>query len=261
MSSPAVDRSRSTFVQSLERGLAVIQAFDGSEALTPSEVAVTSGLTRAAARRFLLTLVELGYVRVEGRAFRLSPRVLELGASYLSGLTLPELALPHLREFVAAVRESSSVAVLDGPEIVYVAHVSAKRVLSVTVSVGSRDPAHVTSLGRVLLAAQPDDRLDRYLDELDLQPITPRTILDPDKLRAELHRVRRQGWALVDQEFEQGLRALSAPIHDRDGTVIAAANVSLHASRWTIDAIRTTLLPQLLHTTTAIEHDVRRVAL
>jgi IclR family pca regulon transcriptional regulator len=245
-----------TFVQSLERGLAVIRTFDRSSALTPSEVAAATGLTRAAARRFLLTLADLGYVRAEGRAFRLSPRVLELGRAYLSGLTLPEAALPHLRELVTSVRESSSVAVLDGEQIVYIAHVSAKRVLSVSVTVGSADPAFATSLGRVLLAAQSDEWLGRYLAAAELAPLTGRTIVDRERLRGELMKVRRQGWALVDQELEEGLRAVAAPIRDRNGRVVAAVNVDPQASRWTIESIRSSVLPQLLETAAAIDRDL-----
>jgi IclR family pca regulon transcriptional regulator len=234
----------------------VIRAFDGRSELTLSEVAAASGLTRAAARRFLLTLADLGYVRVEGRMFRLSPRVLELGRAYLSSLTLPDVAFPHLRELVAAVRESASVAVLDGGDVIYLAHVSAERVLSVSVSIGGRDPASPTSLGRVLLAAQTDEWLDGYLAEVELAPLTARAIVEPERLRAELQRVRKQGWAFVDQELEEGLRALAVPVHDGEGRVVAAVNVALHASRWPLDAIRGSLLPQLLGTAAAIDQDL-----
>jgi IclR family transcriptional regulator, pca regulon regulatory protein len=249
------------FVQSLQRGLAVIRAFDADHpTLTLSDVARSTGLARAAARRFLLTLVDLGYIRVDGRQFRLSPRVLELGRAYLSSLTLPEIALPHLREQTEELRESSSLAVLDGTEIVYVAHAPAKRILSVSIDIGTRDVAFATSLGRVLLAGQDDDWLEHYLSHVRLPAITPRTISSPAKLRTELQRIRRQGWALVDQELEDGLRAVAAPIHDEHGHVIAAANLAVHASRWSNDAIRTTLLPRLLHTTTAIDRDANAAA-
>jgi IclR family transcriptional regulator, pca regulon regulatory protein len=251
-----VDRE-TDFVQSLQRGLAVIRAFDAeNSALTLSDVAKATGLARAAARRFVLTLVELGYMRAEGRLFRLSPRVLELGRPYLSSLTLPEIALPHLRDFVADVRESSSLAILDGSDIVYVAHVAAKRIMSVSVSVGTRDPAFATSLGRVLLAGQSDEWLGASLAVLQLEPITGSTIVDPGALLSELRGIREQGWALVDQELEEGLRALAAPIHDELGQVIAAANVAVHASRWTLDAIRDDLLPRLLEATAAIDGDL-----
>ena len=223
-------------------------------------MARSTGLARAAARRFLLTLVDLGYIRVDGRQFRLSPQVLELGRPYLSSLTLPEIALPHLRDATDELRESSSLAVLDGTDIVYVAHAPAKRILSISITIGTRDVAFATSLGRVLLAGQDDEWLDDYLATIELPPITPRTITTPDKLRAELMRVRRQGWALVDQELEDGLRAIAAPIHDEHGNVIAAANLAVHASRWSNDAIRNTLLPRLLQTTTAIDRDTNAAA-
>ena len=174
-------------------------------------MAAASGLTRAAARRFLLTLLGLGYVGSEGRAFRLTPRVLELGRAYLSSLTLPEVALPHLRDFMAELRESSTVAVLDREQIIYIAHVPANRSLSVSITVGGSDPAAATALGRVLLAAQSDEWLDGYLSEVELTAYTPRTIVDPERLRSELRRIRRQGFAIVDQELEEGLRAVAAP--------------------------------------------------
>ena len=136
------------------------------------------------------------------------------------------------------LRESSSLAILDGTDIVYVAHAPAKRILSISINIGTRDLAFATSLGRVLLAGQDDEWLDNYLATVELPAITPRTINTPDKLRAELMRIRRQGWALVDQELEDGLRAIAAPIHDEHGNVIAAANLAVHASRWSNDAIR-----------------------
>jgi IclR family pca regulon transcriptional regulator len=254
-SAPVAETAESgDVVQSLQRGLAVIHAFDAEHtALTLSEVAKTTGLARAAARRFLLTLVDLGYMRMDGRLFSLSPRLLELGRPYLSSLTLPELALPHLRAFTADVQESSTVAVLDGAEIVYVAHAPARRILSVSVVVGSRDPAAASALGRALLAWQPED----HASPLHLRAFTDRTIVDPVALRAELGRVAAQGYALVDQELEDGLRALAAPIRDSNDQVVAAVNVAVHASRWSVDAIRHELLPRLLETAAAIEGDVR----
>jgi IclR family pca regulon transcriptional regulator len=245
------------FVQSLQRGLAVIRAFDADNpALSLSEVARATGLARAAARRFLLTLVELGYMRADGRLFRLSPRVLELGRPYLASLTLPEIALPHLRDLVADVRESATAAVLDGDDIVYVAHAPAKRIMSISITIGARDPGFATSLGRVLLAAQSDDWLDEYLARVELAPITARTLSDPARLRAELIRIRRQGFALVDQELEEGLRALAVPIRDHAGDVISAINLAVHTSRWSVDAIRHELLPRLLAAAAAIQTDL-----
>jgi len=248
----------SDFVQSLDRGLAVIRAFGPDrEQLSLSEVARATGLTRAATRRFLLTLVQLGYVRNDGRQFSLRPRVLELGYAYLSGLGMPEVAAPHLEELVAQVRESSSISVLDGHHIVYVARVPTKRIMTVSISVGTRFPAYATSMGRVLLAGLSDDDLDSFLAEADLAPITDRTVTDRDRLREVIGDVRRQGYAIVDQELEEGLRAVAAPIHGAGGAVTAAINVSAHVSRVSMAAMRTGLLPQLQETARRIERDLR----
>ena len=245
------------FVQSLERGLAVIRAFDRAHPeLTLSEVAAATGVTRAAARRFLLTLVELGYVRSDGRFFSLTPRVLELGYAYLSSQSLPEVAEPHLEALVAEVNESSSVSVLDGGDVVYVARVPTSRIMTVAISVGTRFPAYATSMGRVLLAGLPDEDLATYIATLRLERLTARTVASAAGLRAELTRVRAQGWAIVDQELEEGLRAVAAPIRDRAGRTVAAINVSAHASRTPLDAVRRKLLPPLLATAARIEADL-----
>ncbi|MDG4823151.1 IclR family transcriptional regulator C-terminal domain-containing protein [Asanoa sp. WMMD1127] len=245
------------FVQSLERGLAVIRAFDRAHPeLTLSEVAAATGVTRAAARRFLLTLMDLGYVRTDGRLFSLSPRVLELGYAYLSSLSLPEVAEVHLEALVAEVNESSSVSVLDGPDVVYVARVPTSRIMTVAINVGTRFPAYATSMGRVLLAGLPDDELAAYLDTVAIGRLTPRTISGVTALRTELQRVRAQGWALVDQELEEGLRAVAAPIRDRAGRVVAAVNVSTAASRTTLEAIRRDLVPPLLAAAARISADL-----
>jgi IclR family pca regulon transcriptional regulator len=245
------------FVQSLERGLAVIRAFDSTHhELTLSDVAAATGVTRAAARRFLLTLTELGYVRSDGRYFSLSPRVLELGFAYLSSLSLPEVAEPHLEALVAEVNESSSVSVLDGPDVVYVARVPTSRIMTVAISVGTRFPAYATSMGRVLLASQSEDEVDGYLDGVHLDRLTSRTIASVAAFRAELVKVRAQGWALVDQELEEGLRAVAAPIRDRAGRVVAAVNISAHASRASLESMRRDLVPPLLATAARISADL-----
>jgi IclR family transcriptional regulator, pca regulon regulatory protein len=251
----------SDFVQSLDRGLAVIRAFGPDrERLSLSEVARATGLTRAATRRFLLTLVKLGYVRSDGREFSLRPRVLELGYAYLSGLAMPEIAAPHLEELVAKVRESSSISVLDGHHIVYVARVPTKRIMTVAISVGTRFPAYATSMGRVLLAGMSPEELERYLAEADLEPITARTVTDPARLREIVAEVARQGYAIVDQELEEGLRAVAAPIRGAGGTVTAAINLSAHASRVSLAAMRADLLPALLDTAGRIESDLKSQA-
>jgi IclR family pca regulon transcriptional regulator len=249
------------FVQSFERGLAVIRTFDAEHAeLTLSEVARITGMPRASVRRFLHTLVELGYMRTDGRRFSLRPKILELGYAYLSSLSLPEVAMPHLEQLVEKVRESSSVSVLDGDEVVYVARVPTKRIMRIAISVGTRFPAYATSMGRVLLAGQPDEWIDGYLASAELRAITPYTIAEASRLRAELLRVRQQGWALVDQELEEGLRSLAAPIRDSDSRVVAAVNLSAHASRGGPGQMRDELLPALLSTAKLIEEDLSAAA-
>jgi IclR family transcriptional regulator, pca regulon regulatory protein len=257
-SSPEADDGGPVTVQSLGRGLAVIRAFNAENArLTLSEVSRATGLTRATARRFLLTLVELGYIRTDGRLFLLRPRVLELGYAYLSSLSLPEIAQSAMEQLVAQVHESCSISVLDGDEVVYVARVPTRRIMTVSISVGTRFPAYATSMGRVLLAAQPKEWLDNYLRRADLQPIASRTITNARELRTTLARVRAQGHALVDQELEEGLRSLAVPLRDADGSVIAAMNVSAHASRGSCETMRKKLLPPLLATARLIEEDLR----
>jgi IclR family pca regulon transcriptional regulator len=256
---PELDGGRAAhYVQSLERGLAVIRAFGAdTPSLTLSEVARATGLTRAATRRFLLTLGDLGYVRSDGRYFELTPRVLELGYAFLSSLSLTEVAEPHLERLVAEVHESSSVSVLDGDDIVYVARVPTSRIMRVSINVGTRFPAYATSMGRVLLAGMEPDEIDAFLARAELVRLSARTITAEPKLRAELARVRRQGWAMVDQELEEGLRSVAAPIRDRAGQVVAAVNLSAHASRTTLDAVKRRLLPPLLATAERIEADLR----
>jgi IclR family transcriptional regulator, pca regulon regulatory protein len=253
---PAADRAPH-FVRSLERGLAVIRAFDADHPeLTLSEVARDCGLTRAAARRFLLTLADLGYVRADGRVYRLTPRVLELGYSYLSSFSLAQIAAPHLEQLVDNTRESSSLCVLDGDDIVYVARVPARRIMTVAVTVGTRFPAHVTSVGRVILAHLPEEEIEVRLARVELTPLTARTIDSVAVLRTELERVRRQGYALVDQELEEGLRSIAAPVRDRGGEVVAAVNIPVQAGRTTLAAVRRDLLPPLLETVAGIEADL-----
>ena len=204
----------SAFVQSLERGLAVVRALNTPEAQTLSDVAKTTGLSRAAARRFLLTLDHLGYVEQRDGRFSLTPLVLELGHSYLTSLGLPEVAQPHLERLVKEVQESSSVSILDDTDILYVARVHTRRIMTVSINVGTRFPAYATSMGRVLLAAQPEPWLDAYLSTASLHHLTGHTITTAGALRAELRKIGARGWALIDQELEEGLRSLAAPIRD-----------------------------------------------
>lgn len=229
----APPRPGDTYVQSFARGLAVIRSFDaGAPAQTLSEVAQRTGLTRAGARRILLTLEQLGYVESQGRQFRLTAKILDLGFAYLSSLPLWNLAEPVMESLAAELRESCSAAVLDGTEIVYVMRVPTRNIMSVTLGIGSRLPAWCTSMGRVLLAGLPDDELRRRLAAASPRtPYTARTLTAEADLLAAIDAARRQGWCLVDQELEDGLVSLAAPIRDRAGRTIAALNVSGQANR------------------------------
>jgi IclR family transcriptional regulator, pca regulon regulatory protein len=248
----------SDFVQSLERGLAVIRAFDAEHReLALTDVARATGLTRAAARRFLLTLVKLGYVHFADGRFSLRPRVLDLGYAYLSSLSLPEVAQPHMEALVAKVNESSSISVLDDTEVVYVVRVPTHRIMSITLAVGTRLPAYATSMGRVLLGGLEEDELNERLSRIVIQPLTARTVRDEKALRESIATVRKQGFALVDQELEEGLRSAAVPIHNASGDVTAALNVSVHASRASMAVLRREFLPHALEAAAAIENDLR----
>jgi IclR family transcriptional regulator, pca regulon regulatory protein len=253
------DSREDHYVQSLARGLTVITAFGPERPeLSLSDVARATDLTRAAARRFLLTLRDLGYVQTDGRLFRLTPRVLELGYAYLSSLSLPGIAEPHLEWLVGETGESSSMSVLDGPDIVYVARVPTSRIMTVAINVGTRFPAYATSMGRVLLAGLDDEALERHLAGVELRRLTSQTVPSVEELRRRLAEVRRQGYALVDQELEPGLRSLAAPVCNRGGRVVAAVNISSHVSRLTKDKARRRFLPLLQEAVSRIEADLHR---
>jgi IclR family pca regulon transcriptional regulator len=254
---PAVAETQS--LQSLERGIAVLQVFSQERpALTLSEVARLTGITRATARRILLTLEKLGHVRSDGRLFSLTPRVLTLGWAYLSSLNLWEVAQPLMEDLVEKTKESTSAATLDLPDIVYVARVPTRRIMTIALGVGTRLPAHATSMGRVLLADLPEPELDRYLAETQLERFTKRTVTDPEKLRGILAQVRKQGYALVDEELEIGLRSIAAPIRRGDGSTIAALNVSGATSRVTVEDLRDRFLSPLLETASGISASLLR---
>lgn len=240
--------SRSTdFIQSLERGLLVINSFSRLHpSQTLSDVAQRTGLTRATARRVLLTLAELGYVQQSGRTFALTPRVLDLGYSFLSSFRLPDVAQPAMERLVEDVRESSSLSVLDGADVVYVARVPTTRIMTISLALGSRLPAYPTSMGRVLLAGLGADGLARYLETTELVPLTARTITNRDELLRVIDKARVDGFALVDQELEEGVRSIAAPIRNARGDVLAAINVSCHATRASVADMRRQLLPRLL---------------
>ncbi|WP_202232854.1 IclR family transcriptional regulator domain-containing protein [Actinacidiphila reveromycinica] len=242
------------FVQSLARGLAVVRAFDDRHPrLTLSDVARRCAMTRATARRFVLTLTDLGYLRAEGNTFELTPKVLELGYAYLSGLSLAQIAAPHLKELVARLNRTASLCLLDGGHVVNVVRVPSNRIIRDNHSVGSRSPAHATAAGRVLLAALP---VGGPLPLPDAMPaLTPKTLTTRELVEAELVRVRQDGWALVEQELAEGLRFLAVPVRDRDGQVVAAAN--LNCSQVGPDASDQECLDALRSTVEHIEAELR----
>jgi IclR family pca regulon transcriptional regulator len=248
------------FVQSLARGLAVIRAFDSAHPhLTLSEAARRTGLTRAATRRFLLTLESLGYVRSDGRVFSLTPRVLDLGFSYLSALSLPEIVQPHLERLSRDLDESVSAAVLDGPDIVYIARVPTRRIMSVRITIGTRFPAYATSMGRAIWSGLSDPALEDAIRMRPLVPLTEHTLTSDDALKRAVAEVREQGWAMVDGELERGLRSIAVPIHARDGSVVCAVNVSTNSTRDTVDRVRERDVPRLQSAAADIEADLRLV--
>lgn len=245
------------FVQSLERGLAVIKSFSRERpALTLSEIADLAGLTRAAARRFLITLRDLGYVGSDGRLFSLRPRILELGYSYLSSLPVWEVAKPHLEELADKVRETTSASVLDGTDIVFVARVETKRIMAMTLGVGSRLPAWATAMGRVLLADMSSAQLDEYFTKVRLEQLSARTVTDEAELRGIIEQARIQGWTLVDQEVEEGVRSLAVPIRTPDGRAAAALTVCSHAFRVSAERIMDEFLPLVLETSKRITDEI-----
>lgn len=233
-------------LQSLTRGLAVLRGFSRQHAtMSVSEVAKNAQLSRAAARRVLLTLEDLGYVRSEHARYSLRPKVLELGYAYLSSLYPWDYALPLMQAFSAEIDENCLGGVLDGSDVVCVARTTRKPV-SVSVPVGGRIPAFASSMGRVILADEEPDKLEAYLDRVELRADTPQTVTSVDELRAELERVRAQGWSLVEHELTAGVVGLAAPIHGAGRRVVAALNVSIHGnhdeSSEHIAAIRARLL-------------------
>jgi IclR family transcriptional regulator, pca regulon regulatory protein len=243
------------YVQSLERGLAVIKAFGPEQStLTLAEAAAKTGLTRAAARRFLLTLAKLGYVGTDKKTFWLRSRVLELGYSYLSSQPWWQVAQPILEEAARATQETCNIAILSGTEIVYVARVIARRIISANLSVGSRLPAHVTALGRVLLAGLPNDEFKQVMKDITLAKLTSHTVDDRRKLSAVIDQVRKDGFAIVDQELELGLLALAVPIKAPSGTVLAALGVSVSSGRISSDNLMKRVLPILRQSSSQIAH-------
>jgi IclR family pca regulon transcriptional regulator len=232
----------------------VLEAFNAQRpAMTLADMSRATGLTRATVRRLLLTLVALGFVCTDGRTFELTPRVLDLGFAYVSSLQLPDIAQPFMEALSDRVHESVSASVLDGSQIVYVARVNTQRIMGISLAIGSRLPAAWTSMGRVLLSGLSDAQLDEFLDGLVVSGPTQQSINNIEALRFEIHTVRSQGYALIDQELEEGIRSVAAPLRDRRGRTLAAINVGTHAARVTLKELRGVILPDLLATARSIE--------
>ena len=234
------------FVLSLARGLCVIEAFQRmTDALSVGEISFRTGFSRAAVRHLLITLEKLGYASREGSLYRLTPRILQLGFSYLSSSSLEALAFPLLQQITQLLHESASLGVLEGNEMVYVARSAAQRVMSIGLAVGSRLPAYCTSMGRVMLAALPAEDLSAFLRRARMERLTPRTIIDKSQLARVIDRVRIDGYSVVDGELEIGLRSIAVPVTSRSGRIVAAMNSGVHAARVTKQRILAEFLPML----------------
>ncbi|HEY1092050.1 MAG TPA: IclR family transcriptional regulator C-terminal domain-containing protein [Burkholderiaceae bacterium] len=234
-------------VAGLEKGLAVIEAFDQERPrLTISEVAAVTGLTRAAARRYLLTLSHLGFVTQDRKMFALTPKVLRLSQSYIHSARLPRIVEPELQKLAFQIKEASAAGVLDQQDVICIAATSGGRAVSPTPQAGTRVPAHATGVGRVLLSALSEASLDAWIGAHSLPSYTPNTITQPERLRAEINRARQQGYIVVDQELEIGLRTLAVPLKNYRGDIVAAANITTHASRMSCEQLVEHCLPHLL---------------
>ncbi|MBW7472096.1 IclR family transcriptional regulator domain-containing protein [Marinobacter sp. F4218] len=235
------------YVGALASGLDVLQAFDAEHPrMTLSEVAARTDMDRAKARRFLLTLHALGFVKRSGRQFELTPRVLQLGYAYQASNQYRAVIQQYLEDITAELGESSSLAVLDGDEVVYVVRSAARqRLMAITLSVGTRLPAAYTSMGRVLLGQLPEDELEQFLRRVDLKALTPSSITSKETLRAEIYKAREQGYSIVDQELDQGLRSVAVPVFAGSGELLGAINISTNAARVTLETLMGVYLPRL----------------
>jgi len=241
-------QSEKDFLKTLAKGLKVIKSFDGVLSMTLSEVANANDLSRAAARRHLHTLRHLGYVVQIGGKFQLTPKILDLGHSYLSSLNFAEVLSPLMNDLSHALRRPCSAAIQDGYEIVYVQHVGRPEFISINVTVGSRLPAYATSIGQIVLAGLPDEELREFLAKGDFPRLTPYTITDKEQLEAAVLEARQQGYALVDQQLELGLRSLAVPIRDRSGDVVCGLSVSRFNETRSPEETTAQYLPALLDT-------------
>lgn len=257
----AASKDDRDFVEALARGLEVIRSFSTHRlSMSVSEVAAATQLARPTARRLLLTLESLGYVRSEAGSYWLTPKVLELGMTYINAQGMWDIARPHLVSLVARTHESSSMAQLDGSDIVYTARVPVAKIIGLSVQIGTRFPAAATSMGRVLLADLSDAAVDAVLKQPSAADFLPRIRLSRRDLAAKLAEVRKRGWALSDEDLALGIRSVAAPVRDGSGRTIAAVNVTVHAAETSVADLKKRHLPLLLETAAAISEDFRRVS-
>ena len=251
---PSEETPPSALVQAAGRSFAIIRAFGQQhQTLTQAQVAEATGLSRATARRFLQSMEVLGYVGRNGREYYLRPSVLDLGYAYLSSMTLWDVAKSQMELLAEQVQESSSAAVLDGTDIIFTVRVPTKRIMSVQVGIGTRFPAHATSMGRVLLADLAPASLDNYFSQVVPAQLTPHSVTAEEDLRVILKQVAVQGWCLLDEELEVGVRSLAVPLHDKNGAVIASMNICAHASRVSAQLMQDEFLPPLLRAAATVD--------
>ena len=249
------------FIEALARGLDVLRSFrPATPAMTLSEIAGVTGLARPTVRRILITLEALGYVRGAGRGYALTPRVLDLGMAYVNAMNMWEVARPHMEKLVGQTRESSSMAQLDGADIVYVARVAVPKIVTLAVTIGTRFPAPATSMGKVLLAALPPAVVPTVLAEASRSGITARWQPSAAELETSLREVRAKGWALADQDLAPGIRSVATGVRDGEGRVVAAINVTVHAAETSVETLLEEHLPRLLRAAADISHDWARTA-
>ncbi|MFQ5982584.1 MAG: IclR family transcriptional regulator C-terminal domain-containing protein [Woeseiaceae bacterium] len=245
--------SEKDYLKTLAKGLQLIKSFDGVPPMTLSEVAKANDLSRAAARRHLHTLRHLGYVSQIGDRFQLTPKILDIGHSYLSSLSFAEVLSPLMNDLSHTLKRPCSAAILDGFEIVYVQHVGRSEFISINVTVGSRLPAYATSIGQILLGGLSDEELEEFLRKGSFPKLTPFTITDKKRLRDAVHKARKDGYALVDQQFELGLRAVAVPIRDHKGKVVCGLAVSRFNEDISPEESTAKYLPALLETAAKID--------
>ena len=257
----AEKREDGDFVESLARGLKVIRAFSTSQlAFTVSDMATATDLARPTARRLLLTLEQLGYVRSYNGLYMLTPQILDLGMSYINAQGMWDIARPHLESLVSRTKESSSMSQLDGSDIVYIARVSVPKIIGLSVQIGTRFPALATSMGHVLLSEMPAKQLDEVLATPSQSRVIPRVKPSRKELNVTLAEVRSRGWALSDERLSLGIRSIAAPVRDASGAIIAAVNVTVNAAETPLAKLRSSHLPLLLETAQHITDDFVRMS-